>query len=208
MWPMTSFAWTFRSSWIGGHTREVSPRSVQPFQRRFLKVLVCFFLNNMTVESGDCWRHLMFILQTILSRGDPQKFSNWSDVAFYTCNYDVIKITLIPHEYLPWAKFQFFPLYGFRGTEVQSFSVFPIWLPHHVTYDVDVIIIILTFFTSNHTYGENFVSIRQVVAEKNTKLLCGQTKNWKITRRVTRGETEEVVKICQGVSERKERVRG
>ena len=51
--------------------------------------------------------------------------------------------------------------------EVQSFSVFPIWLPHHVTYDV--IIIIKTFYKCNHTNGENFVSIRQAVAAKNTK---------------------------------------
>ena len=31
--------WTFCSSWIDGHTCTVSPRSVQPLQRRCLKVL-------------------------------------------------------------------------------------------------------------------------------------------------------------------------
>ena len=57
--------------------------------------------------------------------------------------------------------------------EVQSFSVFPIWLSHHVTYDV--IIIITTFNMSSRTNVENFVSIRQAVAEKNMKVLCRQT---------------------------------
>ena len=53
------------------------------------------------------------------------------------------------------------------------FSVFPTWLPHHMTYDI--IIIIKTFYMSYHSYGENFVSIRQAVAEKNTKALYGET---------------------------------
>ena len=84
------------------------------------------------------------------------------------------KITLIPWQrYLPFAKFQFFLWCGFRDTEVQSFSVFPTWLPHHVNYDV--IITIATFYMSSRTYVENFISIRQVVAEKNTKVFCGQT---------------------------------
>ena len=56
-------------------------------------------------------------------------------------------------------------------TEVQRVSVFPTWLPHHVTYDI----IIETFYMSCHTYGENFILIRQAVAEKNTKVLFGQT---------------------------------
>ena len=72
------------------------------------------------------------------------------------------------------AKFQvFFPWCGFRDTEVQSFSVYPIWLPHHVTHDI--IVIIKMFYMSRRTNGENFVSIRQAVAERNTKVLCGQT---------------------------------
>ena len=71
------------------------------------------------------------------------------------------------------AKFQFFPWCGFRDIEVQSFPIFPIWLPHHVIDDG--IIIIITFYMSRHTYGVNFVSIWRVVAEKNTKVLCGQT---------------------------------
>ena len=53
------------------------------------------------------------------------------------------------------------------------FFVFPIWLPHHVIYDVTIII--KTFYVSSRTNGENFDSIRQAVAEKNTKVLCGQT---------------------------------
>ena len=57
--------------------------------------------------------------------------------------------------------------------EVRRFSILPIWLPHHVTYDV--IIIIQTFYMSSHTNVVNFVSIQQAVVEKNTKVLCGQT---------------------------------
>ena len=68
--------------------------------------------------------------------------------------------------------FNFF-LHAVSEIEVQSFSVFPTWLPHHVTYDV--IIIIKTFYMSSYTNGKNFVSIRQAVVEKNTKVLCGQT---------------------------------
>ena len=90
--------------------------------------------------------------------------------------YGIIKIILIPHEeYLICAKFQLF-VGAFRDTEVQSFSIFPIWLPHHMTYDV--IIIIKTFYMSSRTNGENFVSIRQAVAEKNMKDLYGQTMKW------------------------------
>ena len=59
-------------------------------------------------------------------------------------------------------------------SEIQRSKVFPIWLPHHVTYDV--IIIIETFNMSSCANGENFFSIRQAVAEKNTKVLCGQIK--------------------------------
>ena len=57
--------------------------------------------------------------------------------------------------------------------EVQSFSIFPTWLPHHMTYYI--IIIIKAYHMSHRTYGENFVSIRQAVAENNKKVLCGQT---------------------------------
>ena len=38
MWPMMSYMWTFCFSWIGSHMCKVLPQSVQPFQRRFLKV--------------------------------------------------------------------------------------------------------------------------------------------------------------------------
>ena len=71
-------------------------------------------------------------------------------------------------------SFNFYPWCGFRDTEVQSFSVLPIWLPHDVTYDV--IIIIKTFYMSSCSYRENCVIIRQAVAEENTKVLCGQTE--------------------------------
>ena len=42
-----------------------------------------------------------------------------------------------------------------------------------MTYNV--IIIIKIFYMSSRTNGENLVSIQQVVAEKNIKVLCGQT---------------------------------
>ena len=84
-----SHVWPFCSSWKGGHTCKVSPQSVQPLQRRrFLKVKNP--QNNMAAESRDRWRHQFFFLWTILSQDDPQKFSYWSDIAFYICNYDII----------------------------------------------------------------------------------------------------------------------
>ena len=140
---MTSYVWTFCSSWTGSHTCKVSPRSVQPLQRRFLKKKKIWLWNHVT---DDVW---IFFLLTILTRDNSQKFPYWSDVAFYICNYDIItrapmmslkKKSLIPHEeYLLCAKFQFFPWCGFRDTEVQSLSIFPIWLPHHVTDDIIII---------------------------------------------------------------------
>ena len=68
------------------------------------------------------------------------------------------------------------------------FSVFSTWLPHHMTYDV--IIINKTFYMSSHSEGEKFVSIRQAVAEKNTKVLCEQTIKKK-SLRATLGKTEQ-----------------
>ena len=67
----------------------------------------------------------------------------------------------------------FFPFCSFRDTEVQRLSIFPIWLPHHVTYDVKIII--KTLYMRSRTNGENVLSIQLVVAKKNTNVLCGQT---------------------------------
>ena len=70
-------------------------------------------------------------------------------------------------------SFNFF-LGAVSEIEVQSFSGFLTWLPHHVT--CNVIIIITTFYISFRSYGENLMSIRQAVAEKNrTQVLCIQT---------------------------------
>ena len=53
----------------------------------------------------------------------------------------------------------FFPWCGFRYTEVQSFSLFPTWLPHHVTYDVIINYHQNILREQSHLmYGENFVS--------------------------------------------------
>ena len=56
---------------------------------------------------------------------------------------------------------------------LDTFVLVPTWLPQHVTYDV--IVIIKTFCMSVRYNGEKFVSIRQAVVEKNTKVLCRQT---------------------------------
>ena len=68
-------------------------------------------------------------------------------------------------------SFIFFPL-GAVSETGPVFSIFPTWLPHHVTYDV--IIIIITFYMIVAP-AVKIPSIRQAVAEKNTKVLCGQT---------------------------------
>ena len=95
--------------------------------------------------------------------------------------YDILKIHTPHEEYLLCAKYQFFPWYSFRYTEVQSFSVFPTWLPHYMTYDI--IIITKIFYMSIRSYGENFISIWQAVASKNTKVLRGQTNKKKTSCR-------------------------
>jgi len=130
----------------------------------------------MAAESRNRWHH-DFFLWTILSQDDPQKFSYSSDVVFFIRNYDVI--TRAPMLGLK-TRCKQLGLKIFVGvvsemlrSKVFFSSVFPIWLPHPVT--LDIIIIISTFYMSICTNGENFVSIRRTVAEKNTKFLCGQT---------------------------------
>ena len=128
----------------------------------------------MAAKSRDRWRHEF--VNHFIPRW-PAKFFILIGCGVLHINlwrhnedsYDVIKITLIPQEeYLLCAKFKFFPWCGFRVTEVQSFSDFPIWLPHHVTYYI--IIIIKTFYMSSRTYGENGLSIGEAVAEKKEKI--------------------------------------
>jgi len=134
----------------------------------------------MAAESRDWWHHETNF-GDILSLGDPQKFSYWSDVALYICNYDVItkapmslkKITHSPWGVLAACQVSFFFLGGVSEIEVQSLSVFSNMAAHHVTYDV--IIISKTFYMNSRTDGENLVSIRQAVVEKNMKVLYGQT---------------------------------
>ena len=82
------------------------------------------------------------------------------------------------HIYSPWrvlamCQVSHFFLGVASKIEVQSFSVFPTWLPHHVTYDV--IIINKTFHMRSRSDGEKFVSIKRAVSAKNTKVLCRQT---------------------------------
>ena len=85
-------------------------------------------------------------------------------------------------------RFIFFPWCGFRYTEVQSFSIFPKWLPHHVTYDI--IIIIKTFYMSSHSNDENFVSIRQAIAEKNDSSVRTNKQPNKQTNRQMKNHSE------------------
>ena len=70
------------------------------------------------------------------------------------------------------VSFFFFPFVRFE-IEVQSLFCFSNIAT--TPRDHDVIIINKTFYMSSRSYGETFGSIRQVVAEKNTKVLYGQT---------------------------------
>ena len=124
-------------------------------------------------------------LLTILSRDDPQKYLYWSDgnvlhMQLWRPNkgtYDVIKKN--SHSF-PMRSTCDVPSFNFflgAVSEMQRskvFSVFPTWLPHRMIYDI-MIINDKTFYMTSRSSGENFVSIRQAVAEKNTKVLCGQT---------------------------------
>ena len=66
------------------------------------------------------------------------------------------------------------------GYVFYEYHLVPTWLPHHVTYNI--IIILKTFYMSSCSYGDNFVSIRQAVAEKNTHVVCGQTNRPKCNK--------------------------
>ena len=154
---MTLFVWTCCSSLKG-----------------FLKVF--FLLKQCGCRITWLMTSIFFFLWTILLLDDPQKFSYWSDVAFYICNYDIV--TKAPgNKHHKKKTLHSFPrrstchVPSFNSShgavleiEVQHFSSFPTWLPHHVAYYV--IIIIKTFCMCSRTYGENFVSIRQAVPEK------------------------------------------
>jgi len=62
--------------------------------------------------------------------------------------------------------------------QVSNFSFFPTWLLNNVTYDV--IIIMKAFYMSSRSYGENFISIRQAVAEKYTSTLLLLREIWNL----------------------------
>ena len=160
---------------------DVTWRHVTKYRKFFfliiiLPLLVLLLLVKTKPLGRGSWTHLsLFFLWTILSLDDPQKFWHWSDVALYICNYDVIMkapMTLKKKSHsFPMKSTCSVPSFNFffgvvSEIEVQSFSVFPTWLPHHVTYDV--IIINKTFDMSNRSDGENFVSIRQAVANRQT----------------------------------------
>jgi len=66
-----------------------------------------------------------------------------------------------------------FSLARFQRYRGPKFFPFSNMAATHMTYDV--IIIIKTFCMSSRTNVENLFSIPQVVAEKNTKVMCGQT---------------------------------
>ena len=68
--------------------------------------------------------------------------------------------------------------------EVQSFSVFQIWLAHHVIYDV--IIIIETFYMSNCSNGEKFVYSNKQLQRK-TRKFCADKQTNRHTEKQTNG---------------------
>ena len=85
-------------------------------------------------------------------------------------------------------SFNFFPWCGFRDTEVQSFSIFPIWLPHPVTYDV--IIIIKTFYMSSRTNGENCLNPTSGCGEKHESSVLTNKQTDRQTNRQTNKQTD------------------
>ena len=91
-------------------------------------------------------------------------------------------------------SFNFF-LGAISDTEVQIFSVFLTWLPQHVT--CDVIIAIKIFYMSCCIDDDKFVSIRQAVTEKNTKVLCGQ-KTDRQTERQTNKPKYNILSFGEG----------
>ena len=81
--------------------------------------------------------------------------------------YDVIKKShLFPIRSTCCVPSFYFFLGAVSDIEVQSFSVFQIWLAHQVIYDV--IIIIETFCMSSRSYGQNWV---------NRISGCGENRN-------------------------------
>ena len=134
---------------------KVSSQSVQPFQRRFLKVLC--FLNNMAAESRDQWRHQ----QMIVNHFNPR----WPSIIFlligcsvphmqlWCHNEGTYDVTKIPHSFSmrstcyvtlvhPWlvehlceVSSRFIqPLW--RRRFFIGFRINPIWLPNHVNNDI------------------------------------------------------------------------
>ena len=150
---------------------KISPRSDQPFQRRFfegfyyfLKPYGCrvtwpmtssnFFVDHFIPR----WLSIFFILIGCSIIHMQLWYHNKG-------SYDVIKkITYSPWEVLCRCQVSIFSMERFRRCRGPTFLLFPTWLPHHMNYDI--IIIIKTFYMSIRTDGENLVSIRQVVAEK------------------------------------------
>ena len=62
----------------------------------------------------------------------------------------------------------------------------------------DITIMIKTFYKSNRMYGENFVSIQQAVAEKNTKVLCRQRNKDRETDRQSNGPKRNTHSFGEG----------
>ena len=149
----------------------------------------------MVAKPCDWWHHFVVVVVVVVAEFIlrwPWKFfiligSSILRMQLWRHNegtYDVIKkkVALIPREeYLLCAKFQIFPWCGFRDRGPKFFfCFFPIWLPHHITYNI--IIIIETFYISSRSNGENFVSIWQAVAEKENRKFCADKQTYKWTQ--------------------------
>ena len=135
----------------------------------------------MATESRNRWRHQFFFSVN-------QFIPWWPSKMFRLIRCSILHMQLWRHNkgiydiktshQFPMRSTYYLPSFNcFLGavsdSEVQSFSVFPTWLPQLMAYDV--IIIIETFYMSSRTNGENLVSIWQAVTEKNMKVLWGQT---------------------------------
>jgi len=57
------------------------------------------------------------------------------------------------------------------------------------------------FSMNSRTYDENFVSIRQAVVDKNTKVVCGQTKRQMTDRQIDSQTNEKSLRATLGEAE-------
>ena len=175
-----SNVWTFCSSWIGRHMCKVLPLSVEPLlRRRFLKVFfITIWLPNHVTDGIIKFFPVDHFIPRLPSKIFILIRCSVLHIQLWRHNEGTYDIIITKHTYSSWGELamcqvSIFSFVRFQRCRGPKFSIFPTWLPNHVTYDI--IIMIETFYMSSHTSDENFFSIWQVVVEKNTKVLCKQT---------------------------------